>query len=47
MRNTMAPFTPGRVCGAIVVSFGPEREHPANMNALVAGVFHIGFFRAK
>jgi hypothetical protein len=43
----MAPFTPGRVCGAIVVSFGPKREYLANTNALVAGFFHIGFFRAK
>ena len=47
MRNTMAPFTPGRVCGAIVASFGPEREYPAHTNALVAGVFHIDFFRGK
>jgi hypothetical protein len=33
--------------GAIVASFGPEREHPANTNALVRDVFHIDFFRAK
>jgi hypothetical protein len=43
----MAPFTPGRVCGAIVVSLGPEREYLANTNALVAALFHIDFFRAK
>ena len=37
----------GKRDGAIVVSFGPEREHPPNTNALVAGDFHIDFFRAK
>jgi hypothetical protein len=35
------------VDGAIVVSFGPEREYLANTNALVADVFHIDFFRTK
>ena len=29
--------------GAIVASFGPEREHPPNTNALVTGDFHIDF----
>jgi hypothetical protein len=44
----MAPFLLGKEGdGAIVVSFGPKREHPATSNALVAGVFHIDFFRAK
>ena len=33
--------------GAIVASFGPEREHPPNTNALVTGDFHIDFFRSK
>ena len=33
--------------GAIVASFGPEREHPANINALVTDDFHIDFFRGK
>ena len=48
VRNTMAPFLLGKEGdGAIVVSFGPEREYPANANALVAGVFHIYFFRGK
>ena len=37
----------GKRDGAIVVSFGPEREHPANTNTLVASVFHIDFFRSK
>jgi hypothetical protein len=44
----MAPFLLGkRGDGAIVVSFGPEREHPPITNALVTGFFHIDFFRGK
>jgi hypothetical protein len=48
VRNTMAPFLLGKEGdGAIVVSFGPEREHPRIVNALVTGFFHIDFFRGK
>jgi hypothetical protein len=44
----MAPFLLGKEGdGAIVVSFGPEREHPRITNALVTRFFHIYFFRAK
>ncbi len=32
---------------AIVASFGPEREHPPIMDALVSGDFQIDFFRSK
>ena len=37
----------GKRDGAIVASFGPEREHPPIVNALVTSFFHIDFFRAK
>lgn len=33
-----------RVIGAIVASFGPDREHPPDTNALVKSDFHIYFF---
>jgi len=33
--------------GPSLASFGPEREHPPNTNALVTGDFHIDFFRSK
>src|ERR1700722_5595869 len=33
--------------GAIVASFGPDREHPANTNALVTDDFPIDYFRGK
>jgi hypothetical protein len=44
----MAPFLLGKEGdGAIVVSFGSEREYPADTNALVTPFFHIDFFRGK
>ena len=36
-----------KVVGAIVASFGADREHPQIMNALVTRNFQIDFFRSK
>ena len=48
MRNTMAPFSLGkRGDGAIVASFGPEREHPPLANALVTSFFSHRLFQGE
>jgi len=33
--------------GAIVPTFGPDREDPPDIDALVRGYFQLSFFRAK
>ena len=38
---------PGRGCGAIVVSFGPQREHPVGADAEASDEFQTDFFRSK